>query len=66
MYHCHNRIVTIVQVNFVWKDLTASVPTVTLPPINNLSIALKCGKIHLCIFFNCVVLMIKCLQLLVF
>ena len=33
MYHCYYRIVTIVQDNFVWKDLTASVPIVTLPLI---------------------------------
>lgn len=53
MYHCHNHIVTIVQDNFLWKDLTASVPTV--------------GKICLYIFLNCVVvLMIRGLQLLVF
>ena len=34
MYHCHNIIVTKGQDNFVWKDVTASIPTITLPPTN--------------------------------
>ena len=46
MYHCHNSIVTKVKDNFVWKDLTARIPIVTLPPTN------KCGKISLCNFLT--------------
>ena len=59
MYHCHNSIVTKVKDNFVWKDLTASIPIVTLPPTN------KCGKISLCNFLT-VLPSYDCLQSLAF
>ena len=59
MYHYHNIIITTkVQDNFVWKDVTTSIPTVTLPPTNKYRVLSVAKYIFVIFFSSAAVLMI--------